>query len=157
MPDDVGTTAALLLSRLRELEQRIERLEQRPPSLPAQEGPAASETAADDDCSVSDRVGSVSALLAENWTRLSVPLGALGHPVRLELLRQIVSGAGAVAELQENDTGTSGRLYHHLRQLVSAGWLRTTTRGRYAVPEKRVPCLLAILLAMRQGLDAADE
>lgn len=56
-------------------------------------------------------------------------------------------GHRTAAELGADERfGTSGQLYHHLRQLVAAGWLKSTGRGRYAVPEKRVVPLLVIVL-----------
>jgi hypothetical protein len=58
---------------------------------------------------------------------------------------------GTVAELRAHERlGTTGQLYHHLRQLVSAGWLRTTARGQYAVPGERVVPLLVALAATRR-------
>jgi Helix-turn-helix domain len=91
------------------------------------------------------------ALLEADWSNLSAALAALGHPVRLLLLRQVLSGAGTVAELQERvELGTSGQLYHHLRQLVGAGWLQVAARGRYAVPPDRVVPLLVVLAAARR-------
>lgn len=46
-------------------------------------------------------------------------------------------------------TGTSGQVYHHLRQLVATGWLRA--RGaRYEVPAERVVPLLAIVVGARR-------
>jgi hypothetical protein len=91
-------------------------------------------------------------LLQGDWSQRSAGLAALGHPVRLGLLRQVLSGAGTVAELQERaELGTSGQLYHHLRQLVNAGWLRATARGRYAVPPDRVVPLLVVLSAAGPG------
>ena len=90
-------------------------------------------------------------LLAADWSSLSTTLAALGHPVRLLLLRQVLSGAGTVAELQKRvELGTSGQLYHHLRQLVGAGWLQVAARGRYAVPPERVVPLLVVLAAARR-------
>jgi DNA-binding transcriptional ArsR family regulator len=88
------------------------------------------------------------ALLADDWSQYSAVLAALGHPVRLQVLREIVHGVRTVAELGKDERfGTSGQLYHHLRQLVAAGWLRTTARGQYAVPGDRIVPLLAILAA----------
>lgn len=55
-----------------------------------------------------------------------------------------------VAAKPERRLLTSGQLYHHLRQLVSAGWLRATSRGSYAVPPDRVIPLLTILTAARR-------
>lgn len=93
-----------------------------------------------------------SSLLDIDWSEsapeLSSVLAALGHPVRLLLLGLILNGTRSVSELQNNEAlGTSGQLYHHLRQLVSAGWLRTTGRGSYGVSPDRIIPLLTILTA----------
>ncbi len=86
------------------------------------------------------------ALLSDDWTHAAASLSALAHPVRLLLLREILQGARTTAELGAHEQlGTTGQLYHHLRQLVSAGWLRSTTRGQYAVPPERVVPLLVVL------------
>ncbi|PWJ53033.1 hypothetical protein SAMN06264364_11550 [Quadrisphaera granulorum] len=75
----------------------------------------------------------------------------LGSPVRLLLVRVLRSATGSAtaAELADDEAlGTSGQVYHHVRQLVAAGWLRTAARGRYAVPAERVvPLLVALALA----------
>ncbi len=85
-----------------------------------------------------------------DWSEAAEPLAALGHPVRLRLLREILGGRRTAAELAELDeTGTTGQIYHHLRLLTGAGWLRTTGRGRYEVPGARVVPLLVILTAAR--------
>jgi Helix-turn-helix domain len=91
------------------------------------------------------------ALLAADWSDLAAALAALGHPVRLLLLRHVLSGVHSVADLADRDgLGTSGQLYHHLRQLVNTGWLRTTARGRYTVPADRIVPLLVALSAARR-------
>ncbi|MDG4860046.1 helix-turn-helix domain-containing protein [Streptomyces sp. T-3] len=87
-------------------------------------------------------------LLDRDWSEAADSFAALGHPVRLRLLREILGGrrtAAALAELEE--TGTTGQIYHHLRQLTGAGWLHTTGRGRYEVPAGRVVPLLVMLSA----------
>src|SRR5918992_3156080 len=66
-------------------------------------------------------------------------LSALAHPVRLLILREMLRGERGAAELGAHERlGTSGQTYHHMRQMVAAGWLRSTGRGRYAVPIERV-------------------
>ncbi|HEX6235411.1 MAG TPA: helix-turn-helix domain-containing protein [Jiangellaceae bacterium] len=95
------------------------------------------------------------ALLDADWDELAADLTpqitALAHPVRLVLLGQVLGGARTVSDLQQNPAlGTSGQLYHHLRQLVSAGWLRSIGRGRYAVTPERIIPLLVILSAARR-------
>ena len=87
-------------------------------------------------------------LLAASWAELSKAIGALGHPVRLRLLQRILTGTRSVADLQADDElGTTGQLYHHLRQLIAGGWLSQTARGHYTVPGNRVIPLLVVLLA----------
>ncbi len=87
----------------------------------------------------------------EGWAGLAGELAALGNPVRLTLLREIVRGRATVSALSEVDgLGTSGQIYHHLRQLTAEGWLHSPTRGIFAVPPPRVVALLAILEALQR-------
>jgi hypothetical protein len=81
----------------------------------------------------------------------AAPLSALAHPVRLLILREALRGTVSAAELADHERlGTSGQTYHHLRQLVAAGWLRNAGRGRYLVPAERVvPLLVAIAAVTR--------
>ncbi|MEV5437167.1 helix-turn-helix domain-containing protein [Streptomyces sp. NPDC052682] len=89
-------------------------------------------------------------LLDDDWQPAADAFAALGHPVRLRLLREILGGRRTAAELAELDEiGTTGQIYHHLRQLTGAGWLHTTGRGRYEVPPGRVVPLLVVLSAAR--------
>ncbi|MFF9013049.1 ArsR/SmtB family transcription factor [Streptomyces sp. NPDC014870] len=89
-------------------------------------------------------------LLDEDWAEAADSFAALGHPVRLRLLREILGGRRTAAELAElAEIGTTGQIYHHLRQLTGAGWLHTTGRGRYEVPAARVVPLLVVLTAAR--------
>lgn len=90
-------------------------------------------------------------LLETEWDDRAAAFAALGNPVRLELLRQILSGVHATAELAAIETlGTTGQLHHHLRQLVAAGWVRQGGRGTYEVPAARVVPLLACLLGVER-------
>lgn len=87
-------------------------------------------------------------LLPADWSERSQTIAALGHPVRMLLAQLILSGTRSVADLQADQRlGTSGQLYHHLRQLVAAGWLHQATRGHYDVPPARVIPLLVMLTA----------
>ncbi|CAM5551117.1 ArsR/SmtB family transcription factor [Streptomyces narbonensis] len=89
-------------------------------------------------------------LLDEEWAGTADSFAALGHPVRLRLLREILGGRRTAAELAElAEIGTTGQIYHHLKQLTGAGWLHTTGRGRYEVPGARVVPLLVMLTAAR--------
>ncbi|MFE4023059.1 helix-turn-helix domain-containing protein [Streptomyces sp. NPDC059101] len=83
-----------------------------------------------------------------DWAAAAESFAALGQPVRLRLLREILGGRCTAAELAELDgMGTTGQIYHHLRQLTAAGWLHTAVRGRYEVPVERVVPLLVMLTA----------
>lgn len=76
-------------------------------------------------------------------------LAALAQPVRLRLIQRILTDVSTVNDLLgTGEFGTSGQVYHHLRQLVSAGWLQTTGKSRYEVPASRVVPLLVILLGV---------
>lgn len=87
-------------------------------------------------------------LFEQDWTALTGVLAALGHPVRLQLLHHILHGRTTKAELERiPGLGTTGQLYHHLKALQEAGWVRSLERGTYAVPGERVVPFLAILAA----------
>jgi len=91
------------------------------------------------------------AVLDAEWGESVSRLDALAHPVRLLLLHEIVNGSRTVGELAAHERlGTTGQLYHHLRQLVAAGWLRATGQGRYEVPGERIVALLVIITASRR-------
>ncbi|GAA2510949.1 winged helix-turn-helix domain-containing protein [Streptomyces gobitricini] len=85
-----------------------------------------------------------------DWTEAAESFAALGHPVRLRLLREILGGRRTAAELAAlEEVGTTGQIYHHLRQLTGAGWLHAAGRGRYEVPPGRVVPLLVALATAR--------
>ncbi|MFE9661755.1 ArsR/SmtB family transcription factor [Streptomyces sp. NPDC005955] len=88
-------------------------------------------------------------LIEADWSERAEAFAALGHPVRLRLLQEVLTGSRTAAELTSLDgLGTTGQTYHHLRQLTAAGWLHTQGRGRYEVPSTRVvPLLVALSLA----------
>ncbi|MGY1552634.1 ArsR/SmtB family transcription factor [Microbacterium sp. A588] len=86
-------------------------------------------------------------MLETEWTERAAAFAALGHPVRMELLRHILSGVHATADLASIEAlGTTGQLHHHLRQLLSAGWVRQSGRGNYEIPAARIVPLLACVL-----------
>ncbi|MGY0064723.1 ArsR/SmtB family transcription factor [Streptomyces sp. LZ34] len=88
-------------------------------------------------------------LLEADWSEGAAPLAALGHPVRLTLLRAALRGTRSAAELQEAaGLHTTGQLYHHLKQLTATGWLQAEGRGHYQVPAGRVVPLLVVLSAV---------
>ncbi|MFJ5996718.1 ArsR/SmtB family transcription factor [Streptomyces sp. NPDC092370] len=89
-------------------------------------------------------------LLDDAWTTAAESFAALGHPVRLRLLREVLGGRRTAAELAELDeVGTTGQIYHHLSRLTATGWLHTTGQGRHEVPPGRVVPLLVALATAR--------
>jgi len=89
-------------------------------------------------------------ILARDWSRpaSASALAALGHPVRLRLLQAIATGTVAVAELAALEgVGTTGQVYHHVNQLIAAGWVYSPSRGHYGIPPERVVPLLTVVLA----------
>jgi DNA-binding transcriptional ArsR family regulator len=66
--------------------------------------------------------------------RHAAELGALGHPVRLSILRYVVQagGEGAPAgSIQEHVDLPASTLSHHLKRLVDAGLLSTRLQGTF--------------------------
>ncbi len=58
----------------------------------------------------------------------------------------MLRGSRSAADLQAVEgIESTGQLYHHVRQLVAAGWLRTAARAQYTVPPERVVPLLVIM------------
>ena len=91
------------------------------------------------------------ALLDRDWREPADALAALGHPVRLALVQRFAAGAATVADVSGAEgLGTTGQVYHHLRQLVAAGWLRSVGGGRYEVPVARVVPLLTMVLGAQR-------
>ena len=87
-------------------------------------------------------------LLAADWEGAAPLLAALGHPLRLAILRAVLHGQHTTAELQADpNLAAGGKLYHHLRDLQAGGWLLLQGRGQYTVPAERVLPLLVILRA----------
>lgn len=77
-------------------------------------------------------------------------LTALGSPIRLRLLLAVLGGTSSVADLSALESmGTTGQVYHHVRILTAAGWLRPAGRGAVQVPPERVvPAMLALAAAL---------
>ena len=88
-------------------------------------------------------------LLDTGWSAAAAPLAALGHPSRLQILQLVAQGRARTAtELAGTEgLGTTGQIYHHLRQLVATGLLRPTAHGRHEVPPGRLVPLLVLLSA----------
>jgi DNA-binding transcriptional ArsR family regulator len=74
-------------------------------------------------------------------------LGALGHPVRLAILRHVVQAGddGASAgDIQERVDMPASTLSHHLKRLLDAGLLRTRGEGTFHYYAAEYPALRAL-------------
>ncbi len=81
-------------------------------------------------------------------------LAALGHPVRLALVRRLLTGSATAAELQAAaELSSTGQVYHHLRGLAAARVVEQDGRS-YLVPKAAVVPLLTAILA---AADVAGE
>lgn len=90
----------------------------------------------------------VADLLEDEWGSYAASLGALGHPMRLALLRSMIAAPADLETLRKlPGMGTSGQIYHHLRALQSAGWVRLARRNAYQLVPDRVIALLVIVAA----------
>jgi ArsR family transcriptional regulator len=61
-------------------------------------------------------------------------LGALGHPVRLKILRHVVQGGAegtAAGDIQSHVELPASTLSHHLKRLVDAGLLTARLEGTF--------------------------
>jgi ArsR family transcriptional regulator len=74
-------------------------------------------------------------------------LSALGHPVRLGILRFVVqsgSDGSAAGEIQSRVDLPASTLSHHLKRLVDAGLLRSRNEGTFHYYAAEYPALRAL-------------
>ncbi|ANY05200.1 ArsR/SmtB family transcription factor [Pseudonocardia sp. HH130630-07] len=88
------------------------------------------------------------ALALDDEPRTAV-LAALGHPVRVRIVRSLLRGPRGTAELTEAaELASTGQLYHHLKALSHAGLVEQDGRGSYRVaPRSVVPALVLLTAA----------
>jgi DNA-binding transcriptional ArsR family regulator len=96
------------------------------------------------------RGDSTESMTALDWSELSDTLAALAHPVRLRILQRLLHGACSTQDLLGLEgMGTTGQLFHHLKAVQQAGWLRSVQRGVYELAGDRVIPLLVVLSASK--------
>jgi DNA-binding transcriptional ArsR family regulator len=74
-------------------------------------------------------------------------LSALGHPVRLQILRFVVqsgSTGAAAGEIQAHVDLPASTLSHHLKRLVDAGMLTSRSEGTFHYYGAEYPSLRAL-------------
>ena len=72
--------------------------------------------------------------MASKLERHAEQLSALGHPVRLQILRFVVqsgNGGAAAGAIQSEVDLPASTLSHHLKRLVEAGLLTTRNEGTF--------------------------
>ncbi|MEV4071443.1 helix-turn-helix domain-containing protein [Nonomuraea fuscirosea] len=94
-----------------------------------------------------------------NWTRAATLFERLGSGPRLALLAALLKEPRTRKELQETLGETStGHLYHHLKDLQSAGLLIQPRRGEYAIaPHAVVPLMTIVAVAMDLGVAESPQ
>ena len=74
-------------------------------------------------------------------------LSALGHPIRLAILRFVVQsgeGGAAAGEIQSRLSMPASTLSHHLKRLVDAGLLSSRNEGTFHYYAAEYPALRAL-------------
>jgi DNA-binding transcriptional ArsR family regulator len=74
-------------------------------------------------------------------------LSALGHPVRLSILRFVVQAGddgAAAGEIQSHVDLPASTLSHHLKRLVDAGLMKTRGEGTFHYYSAEYPALRAL-------------
>lgn len=82
--------------------------------------------------------------MASKLERHAAQLSALGHPIRLAILRLVVqSGAGGVSAggIQSRVELPASTLSHHLKRLVDAGLLGSRSEGTFHYYAAEYPAL----------------
>jgi DNA-binding transcriptional ArsR family regulator len=85
--------------------------------------------------------------MASKLDRHAEQLSALGHPVRLSILRFVVqagSEGAAAGEIQSRVDLPASTLSHHLKRLVAAGLLKTKSEGTFHYYSAEYPSLRAL-------------
>ncbi|WP_338888087.1 ArsR/SmtB family transcription factor [Rhodococcus sovatensis] len=141
-------------ARLAELEARVAELEHGGSDVPAgADPPTGGAVAYQGDVhlhgDVTWSIGySPDAVLELSVARTSGVLAALGHPVRLQIVRRLLRGPANAADLQDVvGLGSTGQVYHHLKALASANVVEQHGRGDYRINAKKVVPLLVSMLA----------
>ena len=142
-------------TRLAKLEDRVDELERRDSGAPSDGAvPTAGWVAYNGDVhlhgDITWSVGcSPETVLDSSVTRTAEVLAALGHPVRLQIVRTLLRGPANVSDLQGAVGGSTGQVYHHLKTLGSANIVEQHGRGDFQIGTTNVvPLLVSMLAAM---------
>jgi len=103
----------------------------------------------------SDRPAPTETRRADFETQAAV-FKALGHPVRLQIVRALEHGGRCVCELQALVGLDMSTVSRHLAQLRTAGVLASRRDGNQVVYSLRAPCALALMDCV-SALSSGDE
>jgi ArsR family transcriptional regulator len=138
--------------RLAALEARVAALEGTAPGAAPEEVDASGVVGYDGDVRLHGQVSwtirySPAGVLDLAGPPIAEVLAALGHPVRLALVRRLLAGPASAAELQDAaELSSTGQVYHHLRALTSARVVEQDGRA-FRVPTTGVVPVLSMMLA----------
>lgn len=88
-----------------------------------------------------------SMIVGEGGRATSELFAALGHPVRLVMLRELMNETATYAQLRDATGQKAGPMYHHIKQLRLAGLIRPKQRDVYSITRAGRCLLLAGLAA----------
>jgi DNA-binding transcriptional ArsR family regulator len=87
-------------------------------------------------------------VLASAGDGLGATLSALASGPRLRIVAELVAGPVSTGDLAERlDQGSTGQLFHHLKELLAVGVVHQPQRGVYTIRPAHVVPVLAILSA----------
>ncbi len=87
-------------------------------------------------------------LLDDEPEKLSHTFAALGSPLRLTLLRELLQGPKTSQQIQEAlGVSSAGQLYHHLKELLAVGLIEQKSRNLYSLPLRNTIPFLVLLIA----------
>lgn len=83
---------------------------------------------------------------------------ALASPVRFTLLRALMDGPLTSQQLREVlDAGSVGQLYHHLKDLLSAGLVTQPARSLYAIPPTKAVAVCVMIMTAIHLAEASHQ
>jgi DNA-binding HxlR family transcriptional regulator len=88
------------------------------------------------------------AVLSADPALVARELAALASPVRVVLLRAMLGGPQTSQQLRDMlDASSAGPLYHHLKELISAGLVIQPERNLYAIPPSKAVTVCVTIMA----------
>lgn len=92
--------------------------------------------------------GDLDTVLSADPGLITRVFAALASPVRFMLLRALLGGPATSQQLRDVlDAGSVGQLYHHLKELLSAGLVFQPSRNVYAIPPGKVVAVCVAVMA----------